>query len=165
MNERKYCVYMHKNKINGKVYIGATCLPTIARWGKTGNQYKRQKHFYDDIEKFGWNNFEHIILEEDLNFLESKEKEKYYIEINKSNCYNKTKGGEQSKTKFNTNNEYQENYEIKKNKIVAYCKEHHKEMAKKSREYYYANEDYHKRKIQYQRDYRAKKKLEFANNE
>lgn len=154
MNERKYCVYMHKNKINGKVYIGVTCLNIIARWGKSGNQYKRQKHFYNDIEKYGWENFEHIILEKDLKQQQAKTREIYYINIYKNNCYNKTKGGEQGKVKHLTQEQYEQKYIDMKNNIIKYGKEHHEEMAKKSREFYHKNEEYHKRKIEYQRNYR-----------
>ena len=158
MNERKYCVYMHKNKINGKVYIGATCLNINARWGKNGNQYKRQKFFYNDIEKYGWNNFEHIILEKNLNYIQSKEKEIYYINLYNENTYNKTKGGEQGKIKHSTQKEYEQKYLDMKNNIIKYGKEHHEEMAKKSRLFYYNNEMYHQYKIEYQRKYRAEHK-------
>lgn len=158
MNERKYCVYMHKNKINDKVYIGSTCLNVIARWGKTGNQYKRQKHFYNDIEKYGWDNFEHLILEEDLNCKQAKEKEIYYIDMYKNNCYNKTKGGEQGKIKYPNQEESIARYIKKINTITDYGKTHHEELAKKSREYYYRNEEYRKKKIEYQRKYREQHK-------
>lgn len=159
MNARKYCVYMHKNKINGKVYIGATCLRINARWGKNGSQYKRQKCFYSDIIKYGWENFEHIVLDKDLSYNQSKSKEIYYINQYKDNCYNKTKGGEQGKIKHLSQEEYNKKYEDMKNKIIKYGKEHHKELAEKSKKYYYENEEYHKRKIEYQREYRRKHKV------
>lgn len=56
-------IYCHKNKINGKVYIGQTKnLPEI-RWGKNGSNYSGQTYFYREIIKYGWDNFDHIILE------------------------------------------------------------------------------------------------------
>ena len=30
---KQYTIYMHKNKINGKVYIGQTCQTLANRWG------------------------------------------------------------------------------------------------------------------------------------
>lgn len=34
-----WCIYLHKNKINHKVYIGQTKTPLNLRW-KNGNGYK-----------------------------------------------------------------------------------------------------------------------------
>ena len=59
-------IYLHRNLINQKVYIGKTKYtnnPNV-RWCN-GNGYKHQP-FYKDIAKYGWNNFEHIILEENI---------------------------------------------------------------------------------------------------
>lgn len=74
-----FIIYMHKNKINGKIYIGQTCKSPEERWGTNGAKYKCQPKFYIDIEKYGWDNFEHIILEKNLTQKEANEKEKYYI--------------------------------------------------------------------------------------
>lgn len=97
--EKKYIVYMHKNKINNKVYIGITCQKTTYRWG-TGSGYKKQLKFYRAIQKYGWNNFEHIILFENLSFEKAKEKEiemiKKYNSFSKNGGYNATKGGDGS---------------------------------------------------------------------
>lgn len=97
MKEKCYTVYMHKNKINNKVYIGITCQKTKYRWG-AGSGYKKQIKFYNAICKYGWENFEHIILYENLTFEEAKEKEiemiKKYNSFSKNNGYNATKGGE-----------------------------------------------------------------------
>ena len=99
MESKKYIVYMHKNKINGKVYIGITCQKTNYRWG-AGSGYKQQKKFYNAICKYGWNNFEHIILFENLTFKDAKEKEietiDKYNSFSKDYGYNATKGGDGS---------------------------------------------------------------------
>ena len=57
-----YTVYQHKNKINGKVYIGITMQEPEKRWGVNGRNYKSSPHFYSAIQKYGWDNFEHNIL-------------------------------------------------------------------------------------------------------
>jgi predicted GIY-YIG superfamily endonuclease len=57
-----YTVYQHKNKINGKVYIGITSQKLEQRWGSQGCNYKSSPHFYSAIQKYGWDNFEHNIL-------------------------------------------------------------------------------------------------------
>ena len=48
----KYTLYMHKNKINNKVYIGITSKNPIARWGHNGIGYKTQTYFWKEIQEF-----------------------------------------------------------------------------------------------------------------
>lgn len=51
-----YTIYMHRNKINGKSYIGQTFQKPEERW-KNGAGYKSCTYFYAAIQKYGWNNF------------------------------------------------------------------------------------------------------------
>lgn len=92
-----YCVYIHRNKINGKVYIGQTSLSLKRRWNN-GLGYKRQSYFYSAIQKYGWNNFEHIILKDNLTLDEANYWESYYIKyydsMNQEKGYNLTSGGD-----------------------------------------------------------------------
>lgn len=96
MEERKYIVYMHKNKENNKVYIGTTKQTLEIRSGKNGTNYRKQP-FFKDIVKYGWDNFEHIVLCENLTKQEAEEKEKEYIKEHHANDkkygYNIEEGG------------------------------------------------------------------------
>ena len=62
--ERNYTVYMHICP-NGKRYIGITRQIPERRW-KNGKGYKHNEYFWNAIQKHGWDNFEHIIIENNL---------------------------------------------------------------------------------------------------
>ena len=91
-----YTVYMHRNKINGKVYIGITGQKPSVRWNN-GIGYKGT-HFANAINKYGWENFEHIILFSDLSKEDACQKEieliKLYQSTNDKLGYNTATGGE-----------------------------------------------------------------------
>ena len=93
---KKYTIYIHKNKINGKVYIGQTSQEPKKRWDN-GRGYETSSKFYNAILKYGWNNFEHIILYTNLTLEEANQKEQELIEQYKSYeddfGYNITHGG------------------------------------------------------------------------
>lgn len=93
-----YIVYKHTNKINNKVYIGITSRTTNERWGKDGYNYKSSPHFYNAIQLYGWDNFEHEILYDNLTKEEACLKEQQLIELynstNPNFGYNQTTGGE-----------------------------------------------------------------------
>ena len=98
MEEKKWCVYKHAAP-NGKAYIGITCHQDhiIRRFGQNGEGYKTQRKFYRAIQKYGWNNFSHEILEENITSLdEANKREQYYIQLFDShkNGYNSTDGGD-----------------------------------------------------------------------
>ena len=92
-----YIVYQHKNKINGKVYIGITMQKPENRW-KKGEGYKSSPHFYSAIQKYGWDNFEHNILFTGLTKEEACLKEQLLIKkfnsTDRAFGYNSTSGGD-----------------------------------------------------------------------
>lgn len=59
-----YTVYKHTTP-SGKVYIGITKQKPEQRW-ENGNGYQSNKHFYSAIQKYGWDNIEHEIVENGL---------------------------------------------------------------------------------------------------
>lgn len=97
MGLKKYVVYMHTNKANGKRYIGITCQNPLRRW-RNGNGYYENEHFYRAICHYGWDNFTHEIIKSDITKEEACELEKALIGKYKSNDekygYNKSVGGE-----------------------------------------------------------------------
>ncbi|MCR5309542.1 MAG: hypothetical protein K6E21_05485 [Bacilli bacterium] len=99
-----WLIYKHTNLINGKVYIGQTKQTTSLRW-KNGLGYFHKRGlsvFARAIEKYGWENFSHTILDENiLNQSSANEREIYwikhyrsYIGYENSNGYNMTLGGD-----------------------------------------------------------------------
>lgn len=100
MEDKQYCVYKHVSP-NGKIYIGQTKVGVKKRWSN-GNGYKRNSHFFNAIEKYGWNNFEHVIIATDLTKKEADYLEKYLISYyettNPLKGYNLTTGGERDFT-------------------------------------------------------------------
>lgn len=95
---KTFVIYCHTNKINGKKYIGQTCEDPERRWRRNGSGYKDSPKFYNAILKYGWNNFNHEILEKDLNEQEANEREIFWIAYydtfnNDEKGYNMTPGG------------------------------------------------------------------------
>jgi len=172
LNDKIFSVYMHKNKINGKVYIGATSMKPETRWNK-GKGYVKSTKFYADIVKYGWDNFEHTIIIDNLDQEQSQVLERYYISKYRDNCYNRTVGGEvrhikprikkEETSKSKCNKRY---YEKNKERIKQRVMENQKDKSEKYNEYkriyYQQNESYRQRKVEYQRKYREKKKLELS---
>ncbi len=96
-------IYIYKNKINNKVYIGQTNLSLEERAGKNGEIYTKKlrngkyKHpkFGAAIKKYGWINFKPEILFDGISQEEANKKEteliSQYNSINEG--YNVSKGG------------------------------------------------------------------------
>lgn len=110
--DKCWCVYIHRNKINNKAYIGIA-KDIKKRWGVNGANYLVQhangsyEHpaFANALKKYpDWNNdWEHIIFRQNLYQREAKHIEILLIALFKTNCsryknpeygYNLTDGGE-----------------------------------------------------------------------
>lgn len=96
MEDRRYTVYMHRNKLNGKVYIGITGIDPEKRW-RRGNGYNTTRHFYSAVKKYGWDGFTHDILAEHLTAEEAGQMEidliRKYDSTNSERGYNCSTGG------------------------------------------------------------------------
>ncbi len=94
-NQNGYTVYKHTAP-NGKVYIGITMNKPARRW-QGGRGYKDHPHFFNAIEKYGWNNIAHEILHTGLTKEEAEAKEIELIALYQSNNreygYNVANGG------------------------------------------------------------------------
>lgn len=101
MNE--WTVYRHVFP-NGKSYIGITSTKPETRWGSRGQRYNEQPLMKYAINKYGWDNIQHLILFTNLTEEEAKKKEEELIEKYHTYYldplgfgYNMTMGGEGSK--------------------------------------------------------------------
>ena len=100
MSDRIWKLYLHTSP-NGKKYYGITSKNNPSeRWGNNGDNYKRHPYFYNAIKKYGWDNFKHEIIFDNLTENEAKLLEQLYITLYstnvKENGYNMTLGGEGS---------------------------------------------------------------------
>lgn len=91
----KYTVYMHITP-NNMAYVGATSQDYKLRW-QNGTGYRKQELFYTAIQKYGWDNMEHIILAEDLPQDEALQLERdmiaYWNTTDRDHGYNIEPGG------------------------------------------------------------------------
>ena len=96
MDVNDYCVYKHTSP-SGKVYIGIA-KDVKHRWRGGGNGYKGSTRIWCAIQKYGWDNFKHEILAQNLTKEEACKKEICLIEEYRSTDprygYNLTSGGE-----------------------------------------------------------------------
>lgn len=96
-SENLYYIYKHTSP-SGKSYIGQTF-----RLVEREREHQNTNHcpsFRGAIDKYGWDNFTHEILEDGLTLEEANEREEYYISFYNSllpNGYNLRSGGNNSK--------------------------------------------------------------------
>lgn len=101
-----WIIYKHTNKINGKSYIGQTIKSIDERAGRDGKNYEGSNEFYGAIKEYGWDNFEHTILQENIATQEEADtQERYWIKYYDTfkHGYNLTLGGSRARfTLFKT---------------------------------------------------------------
>ena len=89
-------VYVHTVP-NGKRYVGITSKSTKVRWGSDGSRYKNNRHFWNAIQKYGWDNITHEVIADGLNLVDACNMEKALISeydtMNPKFGYNHTTGG------------------------------------------------------------------------
>ena len=152
-------------------YYGVTSNPKN-RWGYNGIQY-RDTSLYTYIEKFGWDNIQHIVLYENLSYDDALKIEDSLIISGweKGNCINKRRSGNVSKDDVyirEYQREYQreykrEYYEQNKDKLNQYSREYQREYCQKNKDkrreqmkqYQEQNKD---KKRDYDREYYEKNK-------
>lgn len=107
MKNNSYCVYIHRNIINNKAYIGITKHGDSPekRWAggngyltKNKNGKYSQIRFAHAIQKYGWHSFEHIIWANNLCENDAKKLEVMLIALfnttDSNYGYNTSPGGE-----------------------------------------------------------------------
>ena len=111
---KTYTVYMHKTP-NNKYYVGITKQSVECRW-KNSLGYASQKLFWRAIQKYGWENIEHIIVAENLSHDDACKMEIELIAKYQSNNpkygYNRTSGGDGT-CDFSHKNPHDENWRRK----------------------------------------------------
>lgn len=95
--ENIYKVYCYTFP-NGKKYIGQTKRSIKERAGANGYYYQDSPLLYNAIQKYGWDNIQKDILEDNLTLDEANNQEKYYIKLyqttDKNFGYNLSTGGD-----------------------------------------------------------------------
>ena len=184
--DKKYVVYQHVTP-DGMYYFGQT-QNVERRWKNNGAEYKGTS-LYPYIEKFGWNNIQHIVLFKDQTRENALWIENFLIETAREDgvCINQQRSGLISKEedyyrdydqkRSEKRREYKrEYYERNKGKLKEYGKKHYEtnkdNIREQQKQYYEQHRDeiieqsrqyYQKNRdkiIEYNRQYRQRKKLE-----
>lgn len=137
MEEENYIVYCHTNKTNNKKYIGITKRKPEERWGTNGKNYKKSNpYFYNAIEKYGWDGFEHEILCSGLSKKEACQKEIELIKEFKTSQrdfgYNILEGGTAPSIPEEVREKMSNSMKGNKNGLGHPCSEEKKEKIRKA---------------------------------
>ena len=169
--ENNFSVYQHVTP--NKMYYFGTTQNVERRWSNNGAEYKGTA-LQPYIEKFGWDNIQHIVLFRDQTRENALWIEDFLIETAREDgvCINKQRSGliskedgynkNQSKQYYETNKQQileqkQQYYEQNKDKRLEYQQEYYEQNKDKFKEYYEQNKD----KIrEYKRQYYQRKKQE-----
>ena len=147
--ENNYSVYQHVTP-DGMYYFGATS-NIKRRWRNNGAEYKRTA-LQPYIEKFGWDNIQHIVLFRDQTKEDALFIEDFLIETAREDgvCINKQRSGLVSKEEGYKQKYYQQNRE--------------KEL-ERNREYHQKNREkrLEQRRQRYQKKKEEKQFKEFGN--
>ena len=92
-------IYKYTNKINKKIYIGQTRQQLERRHYKHLTQLNDNTYFHRAIKKYGIDNFDLEIVEDDIPLNQLDERERYWIKyfdsyFTSGKGYNETKGGQ-----------------------------------------------------------------------
>lgn len=127
-------IYIIKNKVNKKVYVGQTTRSFNKRYCCSGlgiervykyhKQQSKNLHLFKSIEKYGFDSFE---IDEEFDVAYSKEHldylEKYYIKLFNSNDkrygYNKNDGGENCIPNQDTKKKMSKNHRLNNGGVVS----------------------------------------------
>lgn len=118
-------MYVHINKINGKKYVGITGRDPYVRWGKNGIHYSGNICFWNAINKYGWDNFEHIIIKTGLTVTEASILEIMFISLwktqYKTNGYNIKSGGFYDNSNLSNDINVKKNINVVKDNDMVVC--------------------------------------------
>ena len=163
--ENNYSVYQHVTPDN-MYYFGATS-NIKRRWSRNGAEYKGTT-LQPYIEKYGWDNIQHIVLFREQTRENALWIEDFLIETAREDgvCINKNRSGHVSKEDGYS----QEYYEENKDKIKEYYEENKQQILEQQKQYYEENkqqileqrkqyyEENKQQRIEYQRKYRQQNK-------
>ena len=144
--ENNYSVYQHVTP-DGLYYFGAT-QNVEKRWSNNGRLYKGTA-LQPYIEKFGWNNIQHIVLFRDQTKENALWIEDFLITTAQEDgvCINQRRSGLVSK---------EEDYN--KNRCNQYYKQNREKELKQKQDYYQKNRE---KRLEYQRDYREENREKY----
>ena len=147
--ENNYSVYQHVTP-DGMYYFGAT-QNVERRWRNNGAEYKRTA-LQPYIEKFGWDNIQHIVLFKDQTRENALWIEDFLITTAQEDgvCINKQRSGLVSKEEGYS----REYYETNKEQIREQKQQYYEQNKDKRKDYLEQNKD----KIRKQRQQRYQKK-------
>ena len=154
--EKNYVVYQHVTP-DGLYYFGQTN-NIKRRWSNNGAEYKTTA-LQPYIEKYGWENIQHIVLFRDQTKEDALWIENFLIETAREDgvCINKNRSGLISKEEGYDKKKSKQYYETNKGQVQERHKQYRVDNKDKIKQYYEQNKD---KRREYQRQYYQRKKLE-----